>query len=167
MLLDQQNKSLCRSGDEGSVTVKPNKRQVCQTNKVVGSGGIPSGQGDITQLSTKRPVWQALAGSSVGWSTFLIPQGCMFDSPLWHIQESTIECMNGWNNRSMFLSFSPCLSQISKKNLKYIKNSGVRPSVPWMLGEKLVKLGNTDVVAKQMVDLHTSLCFVNENFLEY
>ena len=48
-------KPLCRLSDKGNVTVRPNKHQFHQTNKVIGSGGIPRGQWTFTQLSAKRP----------------------------------------------------------------------------------------------------------------
>ena len=41
-------------------------------------------------------------------------QGCGFNPLSGHIYESTNECIDGWINKSMFLSFS--LSKINKKN---------------------------------------------------
>ena len=48
-------------------------------------------------------------------------QGCGFDHRSGHIQKSTSECINKWNNKSMFLSLSlpPFLSlQKKKKSIK-------------------------------------------------
>lgn len=46
---------------------------------------------------------------SPGWVTQLVRvvhQGCGIDSPSGHIQECTNECINQWNNNSVFLSLS-------------------------------------------------------------
>ena len=72
--------------------------------------------------------------SSAGYSIVLIRQGCGFDPPSGHIQETTNEHMGRWNNRLFlslslfpppFLLLSPLpLSKISKlkKNFKlYVK----------------------------------------------
>ena len=39
--------------------------------------------------------------SSVGWRVFLMRQGCRFDPQSGHMQESTNECIDKWNNKSM------------------------------------------------------------------
>ena len=57
-------------------------------------------------------VGTALAGNSVGESIDPIGRGCGFDAQSGHIQESTKECTDKWNNKLKFLSLS--LSQIKK-----------------------------------------------------
>ena len=63
-------------------------------------------------------------GSSVGWSFVPIHQGCGFN-PGQGMQESTNECMNGWNNELMFLyPPPPFLSlKINKNKLKNLKGA--------------------------------------------
>ena len=49
-------------------------------------------------------------GSSVGQSIIPIYQGCMVNCHSGHIQESTNEYINKWNNKLMFLSLPSSLS---------------------------------------------------------
>ena len=49
-----------------------------------------------------------------GWLALLISvvptlQGCGFDPQSGHMQASTNECINKWNNKSMFLCLPPFL----------------------------------------------------------
>ena len=69
-------------------------------------------------------------GSSVCWSMVSIYQGCGRDPHIW---ESTNECVNGWKNKSMFLSLSLSLSLSTTTNL--IK-SKIKEG-PWVLSSKL------------------------------
>ena len=55
-------------------------------------------------------LWQ---GSSVGFTTILLCQGCGFDPWSEHMQESTNESINKWNNKPLSLS----LKSINQKNL--------------------------------------------------
>ena len=56
-------------------------------------------------------------GSSVGSRVILIHQGCGFDPWSRYIEDSTNECINKWNNKSMFFS----LSKKKSINKKYFK----------------------------------------------
>ena len=56
-------------------------------------------------------------GCSVGQNVIPIHQGCEFIPRSGHIQESTNECINKWNNKSMFLSFSLKLKTCLKINI--------------------------------------------------
>ena len=52
---------------------------------------------------------QPYSASSVGWSIVLTCQDCEFDPQSGHIQ-ATNECINKWNNKSMFLPLLPLTS---------------------------------------------------------
>ena len=63
-------------------------------------------------------------GSSVGWSIIPICQSCGFDPQSGHIQETTSEGMNKWdNNRHFFLSPFPPRSKIKKKKIRLQNNA--------------------------------------------
>ena len=64
----------------------------------------PSPNG-VKAPSPWKLLWPWLGGS-VGQSVIPTCQGGGFDSPSQHIQESTNECINKWNNRRVFLSLS-------------------------------------------------------------
>ena len=59
-----------------------------------------------------------------------ICQGCRFDSWSGHMEESISECINKWNNKSMFLSLlllPPSSLSVSKsinKNFKRLNKGG-------------------------------------------
>ena len=59
-------------------------------------------------------IFKLWLGRSVGWSTILLCQGCGFDPRSGHMQESTNECINKWNN--ILISLSPCRKQNIKSN---------------------------------------------------
>ena len=63
---------------------------------------------DLTRVTNKLE-WP-WPGSSVGWSVNPTHRSCVFGPQSGLTQEATDECINKWNNKSMFLS----LSQINK-----------------------------------------------------
>ena len=54
----------------------------------------------LCKKQTSRP-WP---GSSVGWSIVPLQQGFGFDPESGHTQDAPKECINKWNNKSMFPS---------------------------------------------------------------
>ena len=69
-------------------------------------------------------------GSSLGESIVPLPQGLGFDPHSGHTRESTNECINKWNNKSMFLSLSlPPFLSLSLKSIKTNKNNW--PDLEW------------------------------------
>ena len=84
-------------------------------------------EGDLGYLGVKKYIHQysdtppfksvglPWPGSSTGWSVILMRQGCVFHPWSGHMQESTNECINKWNSRSMSLSLSPFFSFSKKK----------------------------------------------------